>query len=60
VDPFSPLGALARLELARALALAGERDRAREAYDEFLRAWAEADPDLPVLRQARVERLRLR
>ncbi len=60
VDPFSPLVALARLGLARALALAGERDRSRAAYDECLDAWSGADPDLSVLHEARAERMRLR
>jgi hypothetical protein len=60
VDPFSPLVALARLELARALARAGDREGSREAYDAFLTAWAGADAGLPVLRQARAERARLR
>jgi eukaryotic-like serine/threonine-protein kinase len=60
VDPFSPLQALARLELARALALAGDEAGCRAAYDGFLHAWVGADPDLPVLRVARAERLRLR
>jgi serine/threonine protein kinase/tetratricopeptide (TPR) repeat protein len=60
VDPFSPLVALARLELARALGRAGVRGRSREAYDAFLQAWSDADPGLPVLRQARSERSRLR
>jgi serine/threonine protein kinase/Flp pilus assembly protein TadD len=60
VDPFSPLVALAPLQRARALAVAGDRARSREAYDAFLAAWAAADPDLPVLLQARAERSRLR
>ena len=60
VDPFSPLVAMARLELARALARAGERDRSRAAYGEFLEAWAGADPDLRVLHEARAERMRAR
>jgi anthranilate phosphoribosyltransferase len=59
-DPFSPLVALSRLELAHALAVAGRRERSREAYDAFLEAWKDADADLPVLERARAERSRLR
>jgi eukaryotic-like serine/threonine-protein kinase len=50
-----PIGALAHLELARALALSGDGARAKTAYQEFLTLWKDADPDLPVLRQAKVE-----
>jgi len=60
VDPFSPLYALAGLELARALALTGDTAKSRTAYDEFLAAWADADQDLPILLAARAERMRLR
>jgi len=54
-----PLGALARLGLARALSLAGDQAGARRAYEEFLDLWKGADPDIPVLRQARAEYARL-
>lgn len=51
----SMLGALAHLGLARALALTGESARARAQYELFFRLWRDADPNIPVLRQARVE-----
>jgi len=51
---------LAHLALARALAKVGETKQALEFYDEFLRLWVHADPDLPILRDARLERDRLR
>ncbi len=60
VDPFSPLYALAGLELARALAKSGDGAGSRAAYDAFLGGWADADPELPILRAARAERTRLR
>ena len=60
VDPFSPLHALAGLELARSLALTGDSAGSRATYDDFLHAWAGADPDVPVFRAARAERTRLR
>ena len=50
-----PLGALARLGLARAAALNGERAKAVKLYGEFLLAGKDADPDLPLLKQARNE-----
>ena len=55
-----PLGALAHLGLARAYALQGEPDKARTAYEQFLTLWKDADPDIPILRQARVEIQELR
>jgi tetratricopeptide (TPR) repeat protein len=60
VDPFSPLEALAGLQLARARAQAGDAAGGRAAYDAFLAGWAEADPELPVLVSARAERLAMR
>jgi CheY-like chemotaxis protein/tetratricopeptide (TPR) repeat protein len=53
------LGALARLGLARALAAQGDAGRARDAYQDFLELWKDADSDIPVLQQARAERSRL-
>ena len=55
-----PWGALARLGLARAYALdaakdPAARDKARTAYQNFLTLWKDADPDIPILKQAKVE-----
>jgi len=50
-----PIGALAHLQLGRALVMSGERDRARSAYDDFLTLWKDADPDVPVLKEAGAE-----
>jgi eukaryotic-like serine/threonine-protein kinase len=50
---------LAHLTLARVLAKAGKRKQALHFYDEFLRLWAHADPDLRDLQEARVEREQL-
>jgi tetratricopeptide (TPR) repeat protein len=50
-----PIGVLARLQLGRALLLAEEKDEARTAWQEFLALWKDADPDIPVLRQASAE-----
>jgi predicted Zn-dependent protease len=54
------IGALAHLELARALVLSGNKPKARLAYSDFLALWNEADPDLPILRQARAEYFQLK
>jgi len=51
--------ALARLGLARARAMAGDTAAARAAYQQFFDAWKDADPDVPVLQQARAEFARL-
>jgi Flp pilus assembly protein TadD/predicted Ser/Thr protein kinase len=45
----------ARLQLARALALSGDRGRAKSAYKDFLHFWKDADPDIPILKQAKAE-----
>jgi eukaryotic-like serine/threonine-protein kinase len=54
-----PLGALAHLQLARAYKLTGDAGKAREAYAAFLVAWLDADPDIPILRQAKAEYAKL-
>ena len=50
-----PMGARARLQLGRAFALAGDATRAKAAYQDFLTLWRDADPDIPILRQAKAE-----
>ncbi len=54
-----PLGALAHLGLARAYALSGETEKARAAYRDFFKLWKDADPDIPILRQAKAEYVKL-
>jgi eukaryotic-like serine/threonine-protein kinase len=51
----APWGALARLGLGRAYAMEGDTLKARAAYQEFLTIWKNADPDLPILKQAKEE-----
>jgi eukaryotic-like serine/threonine-protein kinase len=48
-------GPLARLQLARAHRLMRDNVSARKFYEEFLNIWKDADPDLPVYRQAKAE-----
>jgi eukaryotic-like serine/threonine-protein kinase len=50
-----PLGALGRLGLARAYTIQGDTTKARAAYQDFLTIWKDADPDLPILIQAKAE-----
>ena len=54
-----PIGALAYLQLGRAYALTGDKERARAGYGDFLALWKGADPDLPVLKEARAEYTKL-
>jgi len=54
-----PWGALARLGLARAYALQGDTAKAKAAYQEFLTIWKDADPDVPILKQAKAEYAKL-
>jgi DNA-binding winged helix-turn-helix (wHTH) protein/tetratricopeptide (TPR) repeat protein len=55
----APWGALARLGLARAYAMQGDTAKARGAYQEFLTIWKDADPDVPILLQAKTEYAKL-
>ncbi len=50
-----PIGALAHLGLARSYALAGDTSKSRRAYENFLNLWKDADPEIPILRQAKAE-----
>jgi tetratricopeptide (TPR) repeat protein len=53
------IGALARLGLARAHALSGDTARSRDAYQDFLTLWKDADPDIPSLKEAIAEYAKL-
>jgi tetratricopeptide (TPR) repeat protein len=55
----APIGALAHLGLGRAYALAGDTAKARTAYQDFLGLWKDADPDIPILKQAKAEYAKL-
>ncbi len=54
-----PIGAVARLQLGRAYVLSGDTTRARLAYQDFLALWKDADPGLPILKQAKTEYAKL-
>jgi hypothetical protein len=48
-----PLHALVHLQLGKARALAHDQSGARQAYQQFLALWKDADPDIPALREAK-------
>ena len=50
-----PIGVLAHLQLARSYVLSGDTAKAKSAYQDFLTLWKDADSDIPVLKQAKVE-----
>jgi len=52
-------GVLARLGLARALVLSGDKPKAKAGYEDLFARWKNADPDFPLLKQAKVEYARL-
>jgi eukaryotic-like serine/threonine-protein kinase len=54
-----PTGALARLGLARAYAMQGDSTKAKMAYQDFLALWKDADPDIPILKEAKAEYAKL-
>jgi len=56
IDPF---GSLSRLGLARAYALQGDVSHSKIAYQDFLALWKDADPDTPLLKEAKVEYAKL-
>ena len=53
------IGALAHLQLGRVFVLSGDKIKAKAAYEAFLAAWREADPDVPILKSAKAEYARL-
>jgi eukaryotic-like serine/threonine-protein kinase len=54
-----PIGALAHLGLARAYAMQGDKTKAKAAYQDFLTLWLHAEPDVPILKQAKAEYAKL-
>ncbi|HXP16920.1 MAG TPA: hypothetical protein VN868_07440, partial [Terriglobales bacterium] len=50
-----PLGALAHLGQARAYAMSGDMTRAHAKYQDFFQVWKNADPDVPILKEAKAE-----
>jgi hypothetical protein len=56
---IDPVMALGKVGLARAYVLAGDKARARVAYQDFLAEWKGADPDIPALREVKAEYAKL-
>jgi len=54
-----PIGALAHLQMGRAYVLSGDTIKAKNAYENFLALWKNADPDVPILQEAKAEYSRL-
>jgi DNA-binding winged helix-turn-helix (wHTH) protein/tetratricopeptide (TPR) repeat protein len=54
-----PVGALAYLRLGRAYSRMGDKTKAKSSYEKFLTLWKDADPGIPILRQARAEYAKL-
>ncbi len=55
-----PIGVLAHLQLGRAYTMQGDTTKAKAAYQDFLTLWKDADPDVPVLKQAKAESAKLK
>jgi serine/threonine protein kinase/tetratricopeptide (TPR) repeat protein len=53
------LGSLAQLQLARSYAVSGDTAKAKTAYQDFLTLWKDADPDIPILKDAKAEYAKL-
>lgn len=56
----APIGALARLGMARAYVLQGDTSSANSAYRDFLTLWKDADADIPILIAAKSEYAKLK
>ena len=50
-----PLASFAKLGMARGFALQGDKANSRIAYQDFLALWKDADPNIPLLKQAKAE-----
>ena len=59
VAPTAPEHSLARLELGRAYVLTGDTAKAKAAYQDFFALWKDADPDTPLLNEAKAEYAKL-
>ncbi len=54
-----PIGALAHLGLGRAYVLMGDTSKGKSAYQDFLTLWKDADPEIPILKEAKAEYAKL-
>jgi tetratricopeptide (TPR) repeat protein len=60
LEPASEFIPLSQLNIGRAYALRGDVGKARTAYQDFLAVWKDADPDVPVLKEAKAEYAKLK
>jgi serine/threonine protein kinase/tetratricopeptide (TPR) repeat protein len=60
VAPVAPEHSLAKLGLGRAYVMTSDSAKARAAYQDFFALWKDADPDVPILKEARAEYEKLR
>jgi eukaryotic-like serine/threonine-protein kinase len=60
ISPTTPEHSLAKLGLGRAYQMAGDTAKAKAAYQDFLALWKDADPDIPLLKDAKAEYATLR
>jgi serine/threonine protein kinase/tetratricopeptide (TPR) repeat protein len=59
IRPTFPEHSLSKLGLGRAYAMTGDTAKARTAYQDFLALWKDADPDIPILKEAKAEYAKL-
>ena len=59
IAPVGPEHALAKLGLGRAYVMSSDAAKARAAYQDFFALWKDADPDLPILKEAKAEYAKL-
>jgi hypothetical protein len=55
----SVTGSLVHLQIGRAYAMGGDTAKAKSAYQDFLTLWKDADPDIPILKEAKTEYAKL-
>jgi serine/threonine protein kinase/tetratricopeptide (TPR) repeat protein len=60
IDPTGPEHWLAKLGLGRAYQMTGDTAKAKAAYQDFFALWKDADPDIPILKDAKAEYTKLR
>jgi hypothetical protein len=53
------VGSLAHLQIARAYILSGDTAKAKAAYQDFFTLWKDADPNVPILKEAKAEYAKL-
>jgi eukaryotic-like serine/threonine-protein kinase len=59
INPSTPEHSLAKLGLGRAYQMTGETAKAKAAYQDFFALWKDADPDIPLLKDAKAEYAKL-